>query len=116
MLIEAERLQSLVRDIFRAAGCTDAESERIALYLVRSNLAGHDSHGVIRVPRYVAWLREGVLVANRTPEIVVESDAFAVLDAGYGFGQTAGPEAVDLGIRKALQTGTAIIALRHSGH
>lgn len=116
MLIEAERLQSLVRDIFRAEGCADAESELIALYLVRSNLAGHDSHGVIRVPRYVGWLREGVLVANQTPVLVSESEAFAVLDAGYGFGQTAGPEAVDLGIRKALQNGVAIVALRHSGH
>lgn len=116
MLIEVERLQSLVRDIFRAEGCTGAESERIALYLVRSNLAGHDSHGVIRVPRYVGWLREGVLVPNQTPAIVSESESFAVLDAGYGFGQTAGPEAVDLGIRKALQNGVAIVALRHSGH
>ena len=116
MLIEAARLQILVRDIFLAEGCGDAESERIALYLVRSNLTGHDSHGVIRVPRYVGWLREGVLVANQTPTIVAESDAFAVVDAGYGFGQTAGPEAVDLGIRKARGTGVAIVALRHSGH
>src|SRR3954454_6430215 len=107
MLIEADRLRTLVRDIFRAEGCADAESERIALYLVRSNLAGHDSHGVIRVPRYVGWLREGVLVANQTPVLVSESEAVAVLDAGYGFGQTAGPEAVDLGIRKALQNGVA---------
>src|SRR4051812_8685924 len=116
MLIEADRLRTLVRDIFLAEGCAEAESERIALYLVRSNLTGHDSHGVIRVPRYVGWLREGVLVANQRPTIVMESDAFAVVDAGYGFGQTAGPEAVDLGIRKALASGVTIVALRHSGH
>src|SRR3954452_15699135 len=116
MLIEADRLRTLVRDIFLAEGCAEAESERIALYLVRSNLTGHDSHGVIRVPRYVGWLRDGILVANRTPTIVTESDAFAVVDAGYGFGQTAGPEAVDLGIRKAQGTGVTIVALRHSGH
>src|SRR3954451_25453997 len=116
MLIEADRLRTLVRGIFLAEGCAEAESERIALYLVRSNLTGHDSHGVIRVPRYVGWLRDGILVANPTATIVTESDAFAVVDAGYGFGQTAGPEAVDLGIRKAQGTGVTIVALRHSGH
>ena len=116
MLIRADILQAFVRDIFQAEGCSAAESERVALYLVRSNLAGHDSHGIIRVPRYVGWLRDGLLVAGRTPAVVTESEAFALLDAGYGFGQTAGPEAVDLGIRKAAQAGVAITALRHSGH
>src|SRR3954452_18014799 len=91
MLIEVERLQSLVRDIFLAEGCANAESERIALYLVRSNLAGHDSHGVIRVPRYVGWIREGVLVPNRTPTIVAESDSFAVIDAGTASARPPAP-------------------------
>ena len=116
MLIETDILQSFVADIFRQEGCPTEESERIALYLVRSNLAGHDSHGVIRVPRYVRWLREGHLVPGRVPTVVSDSESFALLDAGYGFGQTAGPEAVDLGIRKAARDGVAVIALRHSGH
>ena len=53
MLIRADDLTRLVHDIFHAEGCSEAESGRIALYLVRA-LTGHDSHGVIRVPRYVA--------------------------------------------------------------
>lgn len=116
MLIPAERLEHLVRDIFRAEACSDAESERIAKYLVRSNLNGHDSHGVIRTPRYVSWLRDGVVERDRSLEIVVESDAFAVVDGHYGFGGTIGPQAVALGIRKAQESGVAIVALRHSSH
>lgn len=116
MLIPAERLEALVRDIFAAERCSEAESERIARYLVRSNLNGHDSHGVIRVPRYVTWLRTGVVERDRTLEIVTESDAFAVVDGQYGFGGTIGPQAVELGIRKAQQGGVAIIALRHASH
>ena len=116
MLIDAQRLQSLVSRIFRAEGCSAAESDRIALYLVRANLAGHDSHGVIRVPRYVEWKRAGDILADRTVEVVGENDAMAVLDGRYGFGQTVGPQAVEHGIRKAGRTGVAIVALRHSGH
>ncbi|HVL71788.1 MAG TPA: malate/lactate/ureidoglycolate dehydrogenase [Beijerinckiaceae bacterium] len=116
MRIGAEALQALVRDIFVAQGCSKAEGERIGLYLVRSNLAGHDSHGVIRVPRYVSWLREGQLAADRTLEVVSDSGALAVVDGQYGFGQTIGPQAVELGIAKARAHGAAIVALRHSGH
>jgi uncharacterized oxidoreductase len=114
--VAADALRSLVADIFRAAGCDDAEAARIGHYLVSANLTGHDSHGVIRVPRYVDDIREGRTLIGRTPTIVVESATHAVLDGNYGFGQTIGPLAVDAGIDRARASGLAVIALRHSGH
>ena len=116
MLIGAATLQAYVRDVFVHEGCPAPESERIGRYLVAANLAGHDSHGVIRVPRYIAWLEDGTLRAGLEPELVSDSGAFALLDAHYGFGQSAGPVAVELGLRKARQHGAAIVALRHAGH
>jgi uncharacterized oxidoreductase len=115
-MIAADRLQAFVGEIFTREGCPADEGGRIGRYLVGANLTGHDSHGVIRAPRYVGWLREGEVVAGRTPDIITDSDAFALVDAGYGFGQTAGPFALDVGIRKAQAGGVAIVALRHSGH
>jgi uncharacterized oxidoreductase len=116
MLIRADDLQRLVHDIFHAEGCSEAESGRIALYLVRANLTGHDSHGVIRVPRYVAWERSGEFVKNQTAEVVTENDSFAVVDGRFGFGQSIGPEAVQVGMRKAAKSGAAVVALKSSGH
>jgi uncharacterized oxidoreductase len=116
MLIAVDNLERLVRDIFRSHGCSEAESGRIALYLVRANLTGHDSHGVIRVPRYVAWLRSGEFVPNQSLAVVSENATMAVLDGQYGFGQSIGPEAVQIGMRKAGESGAAIVALRHSAH
>ena len=116
MRITAAGLSGYVRDVFVAEGCSGAEAERIGRFLVAANLTGHDSHGVIRVPRYVAWLREGEVEADRTPDIVLDGPAFALVDAHYGFGQTAGPFATDLGIAKARETGVAVVALRHTGH
>ncbi len=116
MLIAAAPLEGLVRDIFHAEGCSAAESARIAQYLVRANLTGHDSHGVVRVPRYVTAKRAGTVVADRRLAIITENEAMAVVDGQYGFGQTIGPQAVELGIGKAKAHGIAIIALRHAGH
>ncbi len=66
MIIAHDRLRQFVSDIFAAAGCGPAEHERIAHYLVEANLVGHDSHGVIRVPAYIEWLRAGKVLANQT--------------------------------------------------
>src|SRR5262249_47445343 len=71
--IDAPRLHRVVDAIFAAAGCRPEESARVARHLVESNLAGHDSHGVIRVPAYIDWLRSGKVLANQTPEVVTET-------------------------------------------
>ena len=116
MLIHADPLHRLLAKIFSTAGCSQAESERIGRYLVGASLAGHDSHGVIRTQRYIEWLKDGKMVADQTLSTVTENDVLAVVDGGHGFGQTIGPQAVQLGIDKAAKNGVAIIALRHSGH
>jgi uncharacterized oxidoreductase len=116
VLIQAEPLRRLVRATFSAAGCSEQEAARIAEYLVKANLAGHDSHGVIRVPRYLNLLRQGAVVADQEIAVLAENPVLAVVDGRFGFGQTVGPQAVQLGIDKAAKTGVAVIALRNSGH
>jgi len=115
-LIPADALEAVVRDIFAAAGCDDAEAGRISHHLLGANLAGHDSHGVARVPRYVEWLAAGYVLAGRHAEVVLDGGGFGVIDGGFGFGQTVAPEAVQWGIDRALERGTAVVALRNAGH
>ncbi len=115
-VIAADTLQRFIADIFEKGGCGREEAERIAFHLLGANLTGHDSHGVIRTPRYIQWLREGKVLAGQGLTIVAESPTHAVVDGNFGFGQTIGPLAVDLGIAKARAAGMAIVALRHSGH
>jgi uncharacterized oxidoreductase len=116
MNIAAERLRGLTAEIFRAAGCAPDEADRVASHLVEANLVGHDSHGVIRIPSYVRWLREGKVLAGRTARVVFENDAVAVLDGQFGLGQTVGEQATRLGIAKSARHGVAVVALRNSGH
>jgi len=114
--IAVDTLRDYVARIFKAAGTDDAEAARIGRYLVNANLAGHDSHGVIRVPRYVRNLQDGDVKAGQTISIVVEGPTHAVVDGNHGFGQTVAPQAVALGIAKAQQAGLAVIGLRNAGH
>jgi uncharacterized oxidoreductase len=111
-----DRLRKLTAAIFHAVGCQAAEADRIADHLVEANLVGHDSHGVIRVPSYVQWLRTGKVLANRTIQVVFENEVIAVVDGQFGFGQTIGEQAMQLGVEKCARHGVAVIALRNSGH
>jgi uncharacterized oxidoreductase len=114
--IAANKLERLVADIFIGAGCSRAESERIGFHLVGANLAGHDSHGVARVPRYLQWYREGFLRGDQELTIIRETPTHAIVDGNFGFGQTVGPLAVDFGIAKARAAGLSVVGLRNAGH
>jgi len=116
VMIEADRLRGLVGDIFSAAGCSRGEAERIARYLVAANLAGHDSHGVVRVPRYVEMKRDGRVVADQAIEVTVDTPVLAVIDGRFGFGQSVAPQAVEIGIAKCKAMGLSAVSLRNSGH
>ena len=116
VIIPATALERLVADIFAAAGCSAAEAGRIGRYLVAANLAGHDSHGVVRVPRYIPMLRDGLVVADQKVDVVVDTPVLAVVDGRFGFGQTVAPQAVELGVEKCKRMGLSAVALRNSGH
>jgi hydroxycarboxylate dehydrogenase B len=114
--VAAAKLVELVTAIMRAAGCSDAEAATIARRLVDSNLVGHDSHGVLRVARYLEWMHKGWVRANQTPTIAFASEAIAIVDGNRGFGQVIGEFAGKLGTTKAAATGIALVGLRNCGH
>ena len=114
--VQASRLVELVTAIMHAAGCNRDEAATIARRLVDSNLVGHDSHGVMRVGKYLDWTRAGWVRPNQTPTVVFESDAIAIVDGNRGFGQVVGEFAGKLGTRKAAKTGVALVGLRNCGH
>jgi uncharacterized oxidoreductase len=115
-VVAADHLVAAVWEIFAAAGCSPEEAERIAVHLVDANLTGHDSHGVVRVPLYIDWMRSGYVFPGRTVAVVADGGSFAVLDGRRGFGQTVASQAVELGIERAREHGTCVVAMRNAGH
>ena len=114
--ISAEDLTDVCARIFACVGSSPQEARAVAASLVDANLAGHDSHGVIRVSLYVHWVREGELIPNQTPAALVDAPGYAVIDGRFGFGQIVAPYAVDVGVEKALSGGLAAVSLRNAGH
>ena len=115
-LIAAEPLRAAMRTLVKGCGSGDAEAAAVADNLVDANLAGHDSHGIGMLPRYVGAVREGGLKVNAHVRTVLDAGALLRLDGGSGFGQVVGAEAMALGIERAHTHGCAIVALGNAHH
>ena len=88
----------------------------MASNLVMANLSGHDSHGVGMLPRYVDAVLEGGLLPNASVATVLDAGAMLTLDGQRGYGQVVGQQAMEMGIARAKQHGTCIMALAHAHH
>ena len=95
-------------------GCDDAVL--VADALVQADLWGHQSHGSLRLPAYVARLKSGAVNARARPSVVRDSGAIAVMDAANAMGQVATAEAMDLAIDRASTFGIGAISVRNSNH
>ena len=115
-LIPASSLQTWVQAIFQSAGSDENEAKRLAHYLVEANLAGHDSHGVIRVAYYVDYVRNGQVRVNQHAKVVLRTDSIVVVDGGSGFGQIIAEEALQLAIEQSELNGVCVLAIRNCGH
>ncbi len=114
--IPADRLQARVTRLFMACGMDGADAGLLAESLVQADLRGIHSHGVLRVPDYVAKLtREGVDPAGR-PTLLVDSGAALVVEANNAMGQIAGRFAMDRAMARARDVGVALAAVRGSNH
>ena len=114
--LSAGELRELVSAIFRAAGSAPLEAQIVGDHLVDANLAGHESHGVIRVSKYLEWHRQGLVLADRHASIVRETVCSALVDGAFGYGQVIGREAMAIAIAKARQAGLCAVAIRNAGH
>jgi uncharacterized oxidoreductase len=114
--ISAQDLRAQVARIIEAAGSQAAEAAQVADNLVMANLSGHDSHGVGMVPRYVDAVLEGGLSPNTGVKVLLDSGALLSLDGQRGYGQITGVQAMQMGMERARQHGSCIVALGNSHH
>lgn len=114
--IRAEDLQEVVTAIFRSCGMPPDPAALLAHTLVLADLRGVHSHGVLRVPDYVAKLtKEGVDPAG-VPRVVQDSGAAIVIDGGNSMGQIGGTFAMEKAIERARDINVAVAAVRGSNH
>lgn len=114
--VDAAALTDFCSQILEAQGVPSADAALVADTLVKAELWGHPSHGVLRLSWYVARLRSGVMHAVTAPRTVVDAGAVAVIDGQDGIGQVLAATAVDVAIARARTHGVGVAAVRNSNH
>lgn len=114
--IPTAALHRWVVDLWLAAGSDAREAQLTADHLVGANLAGHDSHGVGMVPRYVkSWLVDE-LQLNQHVSVAQDGGTMLSLDGNCGLGQAVTQEAMEMAIARAREHGVCVMGLKNSHH
>ncbi len=116
ILFSADELRQTATTIFRAAGADPEPTAILVEHLVDANLAGHDSHGVLRIPAYVQAMKRGRIQPNARPEILRETAVSALVDGRWTFGQVSARYGAEVAIAKAKAAGVAVVGVIRSNH
>jgi LDH2 family malate/lactate/ureidoglycolate dehydrogenase len=110
------RIAGLAADILLAHGVPRDDAALVADSLVQSDLWGHQSHGVLRLPWYVERIRKGAMKAVSAPEALVDTGALLLLDGKDGIGQVLTEHARVEAVARAKAHGVGAVGVRNSNH
>jgi LDH2 family malate/lactate/ureidoglycolate dehydrogenase len=114
--IAAEPLRAFARRTLEAVGSPSDAAAVVGDSLVAANLAGHDSHGVLRLPQYVGFCRDGRVDPARRPAVIRTEAATATIDAAGGWGQPAMWLATETALELASRFGLGAAVVNHCAH
>jgi LDH2 family malate/lactate/ureidoglycolate dehydrogenase len=115
-IVKPDALEATGTAVFEALGAPHDIAAEVAGHLVRANLAGHDSHGAIRIPQYAGQIDAGVVHPAARPSIIGGRGATVLVDGARGFGQVATRFALVEAMSRARVHGIAGAAIRQANH
>jgi ureidoglycolate dehydrogenase (NAD+) len=116
VVLAPAQLAALVRGIFARHGMSAEHARLVADVLVWAELRGMDTHGVMRAPRYVAWIRKGDLNARPRITALLDTPAATVLDADRAAGPIAMMAATEKALAKARAAGIGFALVKDTTH
>ena len=112
----AGALRGFATDIFARAGMPEADAAVVADVLVWANLRGVDTHGVMRIPRYVDLIENGDMNARPAITIRTETPASVLIEADRAAGPVAMMRGTTAAVRKARDAGVGLALVRATTH
>ena len=114
--VDATELRARVCAVIVGFGAPDDVAAEVATHLVRAELSGHSSHGVLRVPQYAREIDAGIIDPAARVTTVSSRPSAIVLDCHRGFGHFAAAKAVEIVAPAALANGLAAVTIRNCTH
>lgn len=114
--ISASDLSVFAARILEAGGCAADAARLTADLLVWANARGIDSHGVLRIPRYIEMMQLGEMNGKAEPRVVSGFGAIAVLEGNRAPGAVGMIRAMTHAIELARNFGIGWCSARNITH
>lgn len=115
-LVPFAGLEELLARIFSRHGASEANAGILATNCASCERDGSLSHGIFRIPGYLASLRSGWADGQATPRLEHSGPSLLRVDAMNGFAQPALAAALPAISDMVSTTGVALVAIRRSHH
>ncbi len=112
----SSHLHTMMRQLLMAADTPHHIAEDVTEILVNANLAGHDSHGVLRLPGYLDSISNGGIQPAAEPEVSNETANTFRIDGRSGFGHYTARRAMERAVEKAKDADNCAVSFVNTGH
>ena len=109
-------LREFTAEVLVKVGMPAEDAALVADTLVTADVRGVSSHGIVRLPFYVNKMKLGGTKARPQIQVIQEGPSSALVNGGNGMGQVVASYAMNLAIKKAKETGVALVGVRASEH
>lgn len=109
-------LVARVSAVLEAEGVPAATARRLAQRIAAAERDGTLSHGLLRLPDYLASIRAGWITADAEPQVLPQPSPFVQVEGNNGFTQVAAEQAQPAMRERIEQYGIALLSIRHAHH
>lgn len=114
--VKAADARAFAEDVLIRNGVSQKNALIVARCLVEADLRGVDTHGINRLPSYMARIRENVLDGAASPTLRQVTPVVAQVDGHNGFGFLAAHMGMAAAIKMAQEHGIGMVSVKHSNH
>jgi len=111
-----EEIADLAKRAFSSNGCDEANTDALVRTVVTAERDGSLSHGLFRVPGYIASLRSGKVNGHAVPVISHTTPVVVNVNGDNGYAPLAIQRGVPVLTEAAKQFGIAVMPLTHIHH
>ncbi len=109
-------LVDFCRRAYVRAGVPEAEAETTADLLVKADLRGVETHGVMRLPIYITRLEKGYVRKQASFRVLKDTGAVAFVTADGSMGHLTAKRAMETAVQKAETHGIGWVSVKDGGH
>lgn len=114
--ISVKDMSDIFTGILLKNGFTQTKAEQCAAIFTNNSVDGVYTHGVYRFPRFIEYIRKGVVRPDAEPSLVHRAGALEQWDGNLGAGPLNATHATDKAMTIAQQHGIGCVALANTNH